>query len=135
MSEAKTQSALNASKIAAEANTDSVWYNNGTENRRFHDEPSDGWVLGMLISTTKKESRSGAISAAIKGKKTYNDGVRNFFVADGDYIDPSWKQGMAPQKKRAPKEYQSYNDGNTTFQVKPGDVILPNWKRGKLKPQ
>ncbi len=35
-----------------------------------------------------------------KKRETYNDGVKNYTVYDGECIDPSWKRGMAPKKKQ-----------------------------------
>lgn len=127
---------LENQKKAVEANLGTLWYNDGKINKKFRDHPGDPWVIGQLISSETKAARKEATSKAIKGKTTYNDGIRNFFVGPADFIDPSWIKGMKPQKKRnfSPEQsgYAVYNDGVSLHRVRPGETPAPSWVKGML---
>lgn len=60
------------------------------QNSRLADVP-EGWISGKF-----GESK-------VKNTTTWNDGVRNYRVKEGDKPDSSWVAGMAPQKPRKPK--------------------------------
>lgn len=104
-SEKQSETALRAAKSAREANIGSTIWNNGIEERKFHSKPENSqWKEGRLPrSAEHKENQKSAVSAKIGGSKTYNDGVRNYRIQPGDYINPEWKTGMAPQKSRKRK--------------------------------
>lgn len=104
-SKSQKETAISAAKKAREANIGSTIYNNGIEERKFHSKPEDlQWKEGRLPrSEEHTKNQKSAVSAKIGGSKTYNDGIRNYRVQPGDYINPEWKLGMAPQKPRKKK--------------------------------
>lgn len=80
--------------------------------------------------------RKKRASEASAGSKTYNDGIRNYRVMPGDYIDPAWAPGMAPQKPRKKVDYSGveiWNDGARNYRVFPGDFVYPTWVKGMIK--
>lgn len=104
-SEKQSETALRAAKKAKEANIGSTIYNNGIEERKFRITPEDAqWKEGRLPRSQEHlDNQKAALSAKIGGSKTYNDGVRNYRVPVGGFVDPTWKTGMAPQKSRKRK--------------------------------
>lgn len=85
------------SKLAADANTGSHFYNNGTEMKKFKQDPGGDWVKGQL-----KRDRSAQTAACIEQRKdttVYNDGITNFYVTKGDTPNPLWMKGMKPRVK------------------------------------
>ena len=56
----------------------------------------------------------------------YTDGVDNFYIKEGDYINPLWKRGKSTKIKS-----HWYTNGVDNFYIKEGDYINPLWKRGK----
>lgn len=93
---------------ATEAKLGSIVYNNGIIEVKKKAHPGDGWVEGRLPrSIEHDEKQRAATSAAVAGTRTYTDGVRNYRIKPGDYIDPTWTLGMKPRtsknRKREPK--------------------------------
>lgn len=135
--DAKIEAARRNSKLANQANQGTQWYNNGIINKKFKSDPGGEWVLGQKpFAEGALDFRKQRSSEAGKGTKTYNDGVRNYRITDGDYIDPSWKPGMAPQKERKSSQVPGskiYNNGVNNIRVNPGDYIDPSWKPGMVK--
>jgi hypothetical protein len=134
--DAKRDAARRNSKLANQANLGTTWYNNGIINKKFKEHPGGDWKVGQIVDHTKIKNRGRKCSEKVAGTKTYNDGVRNYRIKDGDYIDPSWKPGMAPQKHRKPSQLPGgkvYNDGVKTIRVYPGDYIDPTWNVGMIK--
>lgn len=135
--DAKIEAARRNSKMANEANTGTQWYNNGVENKKFRSDPRGEWVLGQKpYAEGALDFRKQRASEANSGTKTYNDGIRNYRVKEGDYIDPSWKPGMAPQKPRKSGQVSGskiYNDGTKNIRVNPGDPIDPSWLPGMVR--
>lgn len=136
--DARVNAALTNQKLAVEANTGAVWYNNGTINKKFKSPPGDPWVEGVLYSDSQKtrEARAAGVRAAVCGTVVYNDGVRNYRFKPTDDIPEHLTKGMAPQKPRSKSPlnvgYQTYNDGKSAFRVYPGDTIDPSWSKGML---
>lgn len=137
ITEKRLESATNAQKLAVDYNTGTKWYNNGTENKKFKGVIPEGWVLGQIgISDEVKRVRGIETSKRVAGTQTYNDGIRNYRIKDGDFIDPSWKRGMAPQKKRKASHKigkTAYTDGVKTYFIGPDDYIDPSWVPGTKK--
>lgn len=101
-SEKQTETALRAAKRAREVNLGSTIYNNGIEERKFHSAPdSSQWKEGRLPRSEEYiKNQKTAVSSRIGGSKTYNDGIRNYRVPMGGFVDSSWSPGMAPQGPR-----------------------------------
>lgn len=136
--EARTQSAINAAKHAAEFNTGSSWYNNGIESQKFKEHPGEPWVPGVLYKDAEavRKARTDGVTKAIKGKLTYNNGIENGFFAIDDVIPEGWTKGMKPQKKRNSSVYAGskvYNDGINNYRIMKGDYVDLSWKRGMVK--
>jgi hypothetical protein len=131
----RTQSQIdqNASRtdLATAAKLGTKIYNNGLEERFLVAPIDDSWVLGRLpYSKEGMKNRADGLRTAILGATTYNDGKRNYFIKEGDFIDPSWVKGMAPQKEREHK----YTDGITIIKctknnVPSGFVQLRHFKK------
>lgn len=136
--EAVTESALMAQKLAVAANSGSTVYNNGMIQKRCKEHPGDGWVIGELpISDEIKKKRGDACSIACKGTVVYNDGVRNYRLKPDEIPNPLWERGMAPQKKRESTKQKgmlTYNDGVKNFKISPDQIPESHWIRG-MKPR
>lgn len=37
------------------------------------------------------------------GCRLYNDGIKNYRIKAGDYVEPTWRVGLLPRKKKDPK--------------------------------
>lgn len=86
-------------KLAGEANTGTHFYNNGTEMKKFKQDPGGEWKIGQL-----PRDRSAQTAASTKQRKDtviYNDGITNFYVPKGDEPNPSWKKGMKPRASKS----------------------------------
>jgi hypothetical protein len=119
--QASEQAAKNAADPVVQAKKSKAisklkWFHNPTtkENGRFLVCP-EGWVPNRGDTVTNN------------GKTAYNDGVRNYMISPGDFIDPSWNLGMAPQKVRM----TNFTNGVDWLLLKSGDVIPPGYKRAK----
>ncbi len=101
LTEGRMQSALKFQKKAVEANTGTSWYNNGTINKKFKEDPGSPWVLGQIgISDEAKKARADALRKAVSGKKCYNDGVKNYYFSDDEVIPDHLTKGMRPRNKK-----------------------------------
>lgn len=118
-------------KLATERKLGTRLYTNGIEERFCTESPGDGWYLGRKPRDPEWErKRKEATAAKFNGTKVYNDGVKQYYVKEGDYVDPSWILGMKKQKER---EF-TFTDGVTTIKCtmanKPeGFVMLKYFKK------
>jgi hypothetical protein len=98
----EAQITQNASRtaLASEARTGTNIYNNGIEEKFLFEPIDKTWFLGRLPRCDEwEEKRKAASSAAVKGKKTYNNGLTNRFFAVGEPIPEGFVPGMKPRKK------------------------------------
>lgn len=132
----RIQAKENAKK-ATQANLGSSWYNNGIVNKKFKSDPGGEWQIGQLpYKEGALDFRKQRASEANLGSTTYNDGARNYRVLPGDYIDPVWSLGMAPQKPRKKSScvgVELWNDGIKNYRISPGEYTDPAWTRGMVK--
>ena len=95
--EAQNESSRTNQVKASEFNTDSVFYNNGSKNKKFKTDPGSPWKLGCI--DWDRSAQTSATSAKLKNTETWNDGIRNYRVKPGQQT-PGMVRGMAPQKQR-----------------------------------
>ena len=96
--ENKQKQNVKRSKLAAEVNTGSSFYNNGSIMKKFKKDPGGEWIKGQL-----QRDRSAQTDASSKQRKdtvVYNDGITNFYIPKGDEPNPLWIKGMKPRVKQ-----------------------------------
>lgn len=96
--ENKQKQNVKRSKLAAEVNTGSSFYNNGSIMKKFKKDPGGKWIKGQL-----QRDRSAQTDASSKQRKdtvVYNDGITNFYIPKGDEPNPLWIKGMKPRVKQ-----------------------------------
>lgn len=98
--------------LASEARTGTNIYTNGVEEMFCNEPPDETWYLGRKPRSDEWElKRKEATAAVFKNSTVYNDGIKHYYIQEGDYIDPSWTKGMKPQKERK----FTFTDGITTI--------------------
>lgn len=125
---------------AREFNLGSTWYNNGSINKKFKDDPGEPWVIGQInITDEARNARAIGVSKSRRNTICYNDGIRNFYFKETDIIPDNLVKGMAPQKPRSitklNSNYEIWNDGINSYRIFPGDFIDPSWPKGMVKSQ
>lgn len=96
--ENKQKQNVKRSKLAAEVNTGSSFYNNGSIMKKFKKDPGGEWIKGQL-----QRDRSAQTDASSKQRKdtvVYNDGITNFYIPKGDEPNSLWIKGMKPRVKQ-----------------------------------
>jgi hypothetical protein len=92
------ESRMRSQVKAREALIGSKRYNNGIKEISSKDHPGEGWVLGRLPRTADQlQKQIESTSKAIKDSTTWNDGIRNYRVIQGDQPLPGWVRGMVPR--------------------------------------
>jgi hypothetical protein len=86
------------------------WWNDGTINKKFKDDPGDGWVIGPLLTDSQRKRNS---EKSI-GLKAWNDGnvvIMSKICPD----DKIWKRGNISIKglPNSTKGTKFWNDGTT----------------------
>lgn len=88
-------------KLAVIANTNSEYWNNGVECRKFKQDEDilEGWVKGLLIDQKVKDSKNAGISAKNSNVKYWNNGKVCIKLPVGQTPDEGWVAGMLPRNK------------------------------------
>jgi hypothetical protein len=138
MTENKLKSMIENQQAAVAFNTGTRWYNNGTINKKFKEDPGEPWVLGAInITDAAKQARAIGCILSRKDKKCYNDGKNNFYFYPDEQIPDGLVLGMAPQKKRTISDknskYEYWNDGAKNYKVYEGNTPSSQWTRGMVK--
>jgi len=133
----KRAAAISNQPLCVAANIGTMWYNNGSINKKFKSAPGYPWVAGVLYSDAEsvKHSRAKGLRENRVGYVCYTDGAKNFYVGPGEPVDPSWVLGMKPQAKSVKRSTRQigvtvYNDGIKTYRVYPGHTPDPSWLLG-----
>jgi hypothetical protein len=94
----KHQASLNRSKLAIIANTGSIIYNNGTEERKFKQDPGGEWVAGRLQRTQEHADKLllGVMKANF-GTYYWNNGVVCKKLPKDQLPETGWVRGMLPR--------------------------------------
>lgn len=121
-------------EAAVEANTDSQYYNNGMEHKKFKKDPGSPWVIGLIDWNRDAQK----IAASKKRKDTFvvNDGVTNVYLRNGDSIPNGFMLGMKPQKKRKPSTIKgalvTWNNGTNNKKFPINENPGEGWVRGMV---
>jgi hypothetical protein len=75
--------------------TGKFWCNDGIKEYFVRELPKDFLIGRLKLKVPRKKN---SITSGLKGKKFYNDGIKNYRCFP-ENIDPLWKEGMAPRKK------------------------------------
>ena len=95
----KHQATLNRSNLAIIANTGSIIYNNGTEERKFKQDPGGEWVAGRLQRTQEHADKLllGVMKANF-GTYYWNNGIVCKKLPKDQLPETGWVRGMLPRK-------------------------------------